>query len=86
MANNKNMAKAKENKNDEYYTQLNDIEKELKHYRKILLIKEGNYYQEIRQKKENLISRCWNIYSNYDYLRIFCRRQSSFSRKRSKAV
>lgn len=34
MANNKNMAKAKENKNDEYYTQLNDIEKELKHYKK----------------------------------------------------
>ena len=33
MANNKNMAKAKENKNDEYYTQLNDIEKELKHYK-----------------------------------------------------
>ena len=33
MASNKNMAKAKENKNDEYYTQLNDIEKELKHYK-----------------------------------------------------
>ena len=73
-----------------YECRIKEIEwnmaKELKNYRKILLIKEGNYYQEIRQKKENLISRCWNIYSNYDYLRIFCRRQSSFSRKRSKAV
>jgi hypothetical protein len=32
--NNKTMAKAKDRKNDEFYTQLTDIEKELKHYRK----------------------------------------------------
>jgi len=34
MADNKNLHKAKEAKNDEFYTQLNDIEKELKHYKK----------------------------------------------------
>ena len=34
MASNKTLAKAKEEKNDEYYTQLADIESELKHYRK----------------------------------------------------
>ena len=33
MASNKTLAKAKEDKNDEYYTQLSDIENELKHYR-----------------------------------------------------
>ncbi len=31
---NNNLAKAKKNKNDEFYTQLADIEKELKHYKK----------------------------------------------------
>ena len=33
MAKNKNMHAAKKNKNDEFYTQLTDIEKEVKHYR-----------------------------------------------------
>lgn len=33
MAGNKNLAKAKDQKNDEFYTQLTDIEKELKHYK-----------------------------------------------------
>ena len=33
MASNKNMARAKEEKNDEYYTQLADIENELNHYK-----------------------------------------------------
>lgn len=31
---NKNLSDAKKNKNDEFYTQLTDIEKELKHYKK----------------------------------------------------
>ncbi len=31
---NTNLAKAKTDKNDEFYTQLSDIEKELKHYKK----------------------------------------------------
>lgn len=31
---NRNLHKAKDSKNDEFYTQLSDIEKELKHYRK----------------------------------------------------
>lgn len=30
---NKNLNKAKKSKNDEFYTQLSDIEKELKHYK-----------------------------------------------------
>ena len=30
---NKNLQQAKKNKNDEFYTQLVDIEKELKHYK-----------------------------------------------------
>ena len=34
MARNKNMHKAKKAKNDEFYTQLSDIENELRHYRK----------------------------------------------------
>ena len=34
MAKNENLHKAKEKKNDEFYTQLTDIEKELKHYKK----------------------------------------------------
>ena len=34
MAKNDNLHKAKEKKNDEFYTQLTDIEKELKHYKK----------------------------------------------------
>ena len=33
MANNKDFNKANKNKNDEFYTQLTDIEKELKHYK-----------------------------------------------------
>ena len=33
MANNKTLNTAKDNKNDEFYTQLTDIEKELKHYK-----------------------------------------------------
>lgn len=33
MANNKNLHKASKEKNDEFYTQLTDIEKELKHYK-----------------------------------------------------
>ena len=33
MAKNKNLNEAKKNKNDEFYTQLTDIEKEVKHYR-----------------------------------------------------
>lgn len=33
MANNKNLGKAKDRKNDEFYTQLSDIEKELKYYK-----------------------------------------------------
>lgn len=36
MAANKNLRRAKKNKNDEFYTQLTDIEKELKHYREQL--------------------------------------------------
>lgn len=31
---NNNLHKAKDSKKDEYYTQLSDIEKELKHYKK----------------------------------------------------
>lgn len=31
---NKNLHKAKANKKDEFYTQLSDIERELKHYKK----------------------------------------------------
>ena len=34
MSNNKNLKNAKQNKKDEFYTQLNDIEKELNHYQK----------------------------------------------------
>ena len=34
MAKGDNLAKAKKEKNDEFYTQINDIENELKHYRK----------------------------------------------------
>ncbi len=34
MAKNKNFGTAKVEKNDEFYTQLSDIEKELRHYRK----------------------------------------------------
>ena len=34
MANNKNLAKAKDGKKDEFYTMLSDIENELKHYKK----------------------------------------------------
>ena len=33
MSNNSNLHKAKKAKNDEFYTQLSDIENELKHYR-----------------------------------------------------
>ena len=33
MADNKTLGKAKEQKNDEFYTQLSDIEKELMHYK-----------------------------------------------------
>ncbi len=33
MAKNQNLAKAKENKQDEFYTQISDIELEMKHYR-----------------------------------------------------
>ena len=32
-AQNKNLHKAKKEKNDEFYTQLTDIEKELRHYK-----------------------------------------------------
>lgn len=34
MAGNSNLARANREKNDEFYTRLTDIEKELKHYRK----------------------------------------------------
>ncbi len=34
MAGNKNLANAARNKKDEFYTQLTDIEKEMRHYRK----------------------------------------------------
>lgn len=34
MAGNRNLAKAKDIKNDEFYTQLSDIEDELRHYRR----------------------------------------------------
>ena len=34
MAGNSNLGAAKDAKNDEFYTQLTDIEKELRHYRK----------------------------------------------------
>ena len=34
MAGNSSLNKAKDAKNDEFYTQLTDIEKELRHYRK----------------------------------------------------
>ena len=33
MAGNSNLGRAKKAKNDEFYTQISDIEKELKHYR-----------------------------------------------------
>lgn len=33
MSNNSNLHKAKKAKNDEFYTQLSDIENELRHYR-----------------------------------------------------
>ena len=33
MANNSNLHAAKSAKNDEFYTQLNDVEKEMKHYK-----------------------------------------------------
>ena len=33
MAKNENLHKAKNEKNDEFYTQITDIEKELKHYK-----------------------------------------------------
>lgn len=33
MAKNSNLHKAKDSKKDEFYTQLTDIEKELKHYK-----------------------------------------------------
>ena len=33
MSKNGNLSKAKNAKNDEFYTQISDIEKELKHYR-----------------------------------------------------
>ena len=36
MAKNENLHKAKEAKNDEFYTQLSDIENELKHYKQHL--------------------------------------------------
>lgn len=36
MSTNNNLHKAKAEKNDEFYTQLSDIEKELKHYRDFL--------------------------------------------------
>jgi hypothetical protein len=36
MSRNKNILEAKKNKNDEFYTQYNDIEKELQHYKKHL--------------------------------------------------
>ena len=64
MANNKNMAKAKENKNDEYYTQLNDIEKELKHYKKDFINKtdkqRASYYNYYSTKK-------WGATTSYNY-------------------
>ena len=34
MSKNKNLHKAKNSKKDEFYTQLSDIERELKHYKK----------------------------------------------------
>ncbi len=34
MANNSNLANAKNKKNDEFYTQITDIEEELRHYKK----------------------------------------------------
>ena len=33
MSNNSNLHKAKKAKNDEFYTQLTDVEKEMKHYK-----------------------------------------------------
>ncbi len=36
---NKNLNKAKSSKKDEFYTQLSDIERELKHYKNILKVK-----------------------------------------------
>jgi hypothetical protein len=38
-AKNKNFNTAKSDKKDEFYTQLSDIERELKHYKKTLKIK-----------------------------------------------
>ena len=41
MAKNSNLHKAKTAKNDEFYTQLTDIEKELKHYKEHFKDKEN---------------------------------------------
>ena len=47
---NKTLQNAKKAKNDEFYTQLNDIEQELKHYRSILRIKVFYATATIRMK------------------------------------
>ena len=75
MASNKTLAKAKEDKNDEYYTQLSDIENELKHYRhhfkdKIILCNcddpyESNFFKYFAMNfnflgLKKLIATCYN--------------------------
>ena len=75
MATNKTLAKAKEDKNDEYYTQLSDIEKELKHYRqhfkdKVILCNcddpyESNFFKYFAMNfnflgLKKLIATCYN--------------------------
>lgn len=75
MAKNQNLAKAKENKQDEFYTQISDIELEMKHYRsqfkdKIILCNcddpyESNFFKYFAMNfnflgLKKLIATCYN--------------------------
>lgn len=52
MAKNSNLHNAKTAKNDEFYTQLTDIEKELKHYKKHLNFTDIGRINQLEIKKD----------------------------------
>ena len=65
MKKNSNLKKAKKNKNDEFYTQISDIEKELKYYR------EHFNGKKVYLNCDGLKSDFWKFfYLNYDFLEL----------------
>lgn len=68
---NKNLARAKKEKNDEFYTQILDIENELKHYRnhfkdKVILCNCGD------DETKNFTRYFWLNFKSFDLKRLLC--------------